>query len=142
MTDRGGEKVRQADGLRRTLGDKRIGLDAGVLGDGVLHQPMHTNDIRALQFRASAQLLQRINAMMEKEFEIEQIHVAARVAGAGRVQAHRRKRVGETAIDALDGVERKLPLRHFLVGEIGEHRIALKIGQRDRRDDLGKDALE
>ena len=79
---------------------------------------------------------------MQEEFEIELIHVAAGVAGAGRVDAHGAERMAEAAIDPLDGIERKLALRQVDVGQMGQRRVALQIGQDDRRLDLGKDALE
>jgi hypothetical protein len=79
---------------------------------------------------------------MQEELEIELVHVAACVAGARRVQPHGAERVGKTAVDALDGIERKLALRQVRVGQIGERRIALQIGQDDRGFDFGKNALE
>ena len=50
--------------------------------------------------------------------------------------------VTEAAIDPLDGIERKLALRQVRVGQMGQRRIALQVGENDRRRDLGKDALE
>src|SRR5207247_501489 len=79
---------------------------------------------------------------MQEELQVELIHVAACVAGARRIQAHGAERIGKTAIDALDRIERKLALRQIRVGQIGQRRIALQIGQDDRRLDLGKNALE
>src|SRR5437773_5203687 len=79
---------------------------------------------------------------MQEEFQVELVHVAARIAGARRIQAHGAERIGKTAIDALDRIERKLALRQISVGQIGQCRIALQVGQDDRRLDLGKNALE
>ena len=72
----------------------------------------------ALQFAPARQRLHGVLAMMQEEFQIETAHVAAGVARARRVQPHRGERIGKTAIDALDGVERKLPLRHIGVGQV------------------------
>src|SRR5437667_7071509 len=79
---------------------------------------------------------------MQEELQVELVHVAACVAGARRIQAHGAERIGKTAIDALDRIERKLALRQIRIGQIGQRRIALQIGQDDRRLDLGKNALE
>src|SRR5439155_12679966 len=98
--------------------------------------------LSSLQFGASRHLLRGISAVMQEELQVELIHVAACVAGARRIQAHGAERIGKTAIDALDRIERKLALRQIRVGQIGQRRIALQIGQDDRRLDLGKNALE
>src|SRR6185369_8996903 len=79
---------------------------------------------------------------MQEELQVEQVHVAARVAGARRIQAHGPERVGKTAVDALDRIERKLALRQIGVGQIGQCRVALQVGQHDRRLDLGENTLE
>ena len=88
------------------------------------------------------QRLHGVLAVMQKEFQVETAHVAAGVAAARRIQPHRGERVGEAAIDAFDGIQRKLALRHSCIGKVSQRRIALQIGKDDRCPDLREDALE
>jgi hypothetical protein len=112
VADGTSEKIRQPDCVHGLLRHQRIGPDAGRLGHRILHQPVQPDHLRALQLGPPRQRLRRILAMMQEEFQVEAAHVAAGIARACRVQPHRGKRIGKAAIDALDGVERKLPLRH------------------------------
>ncbi len=142
MTDRCRKEIRQADGVGSLLCHQRVGLDAGGRRHRIFHQPVQADYLRPLQLGAPCHLLRRIGAVMQEELEIELTHIAARVARACRVQAHCAERIGEAAINALDGIQRELALRYVRVGQVGQRRIALQIGQDDRRLDLGEDALE
>jgi hypothetical protein len=67
MADCACEKLRQPDRVGGLLRHQRIGPDAGRLGDGILHQPVQPDHLRALQLAPSRQRLRRVLAMMQKE---------------------------------------------------------------------------
>ena len=125
-------------GVRRRLGERRVGADAGRGTDAVLQQPVNQDHVRPAQLLTTGDGLLDIGAVVDQQLEIELRDVAAGRAGAGGVVQHRLERVGEAAIEAFDHVEHMLAVGHVAGARMRQDGIALDIGQRKWGAQLGQ----
>jgi len=105
--ERGGVEV---GGVDARLADQGVGVDAQLLDDLVLQQPVHHDHVRPDELLLACHPVEDGASVVDDELEVEIGDAAARVALAGRCLADVAAAPAEPEIAALDRVEEHRPV--------------------------------
>ncbi len=123
--ERGRVEVGRIDAL---LADQGVGVDAQLLDDLVLQQPMDDDHVRPEELLPAGDLLEDGLAVVDDELEVEVRDPDAGVALAGRRLADVAATPAEPEVAPLDRVEEHRPIDP-LGCRVGEGGIALELRQ-------------
>ena len=118
----------EVGGIDARLADQGVGIDAQLLDDLVLQQPVDDDHVRPEELLPAGDLLEDGGAVVDDELEVEIGDPGARVALAGGRLADVAAAPAEPEVAALDRVEEHRPV-DLLGGRKGERGVALELGQ-------------